>query len=130
MQDQKTRISTSPLQDPAPSTAVQKSDDSTNSSDPVEKKPGKFLQILGSVLGGALSIIAPGAGWLIGGLLRRGGSDFGSMQQLLQESAQQQMEMLTIQERVQAQTQEFTTISNILKARHDAEMAAINNIRS
>ena len=130
MQDQKTRVSSSPPQDPAPPPEVQKNDEVTDSNQPVDKKPGKFVQFLGNLLGGALSMIAPGAGWLIGGLINRGGTNFGSMEQLLQHSAQQQMEMLTIQERVQSQTQEFTTISNILKARHDAEMAAINNMRS
>jgi hypothetical protein len=94
------------------------------------KKPSKFGQIIGSVLGGALNMIAPGAGSLIGGLINGGGNDFGSMNEMLERSAQQQMQMLMIQDRVQTQTQEFTTISNLLKARHDGEMAAVHNFKS
>lgn len=94
------------------------------------KKPSKFGQIIGSLLGGALNVIAPGAGSLIGGLIKGGGNDFGSMNEMLERSAQQQMQMLMIQDRVQTQTQEFTTISNLLKARHDGEMAAVHNFKS
>jgi hypothetical protein len=115
-------------------TTTTKADDagataSTTATAPA-KKPSKFGQIMGSLLGGALNVIAPGAGSLIGGLINGGGSDFGSMNEMLERSAQQQMQMLMIQERVQTQTQEFTTISNLLKARHDGEMAAVHNFKS
>ena len=94
------------------------------------KQPSKFGRIMGSVLGGALNVIAPGAGALVGNLIKGGGSDFGSMETLLAQSAEQQMRMITLQQRVQNQTQEFTTISNLLKARHDGEMAAVHNFKS
>ncbi len=95
------------------------------------KGPGKFSRIIGGILGGAVNILAPGAGGLIGGFLNRGGApDFSSMQTMLNQQAENSMAMLAIQNRVQSQTQEFTTVSNLLKARHDGEMSAVHNFKS
>jgi hypothetical protein len=48
------------------------------------KGPGKFSKIFGGLLGGALNIIAPGAGTLVGGFINRGGSvDYTNMQAML-----------------------------------------------
>ena len=95
------------------------------------KKPSKFSQVMGTILGGALNVLAPGSGYLIGSLIKGGtGTQFGTMEDMLQRSAQQQMEMLTIQDQMQTQTQTFSAISNLLRARHDAEMVAVNNFRS
>jgi len=94
------------------------------------KKPSKFSQIMGGILGGALNLLAPGSGSLIASLIRGGGTQFGTMEDLVQRSAQQQMEMLVIQDQMQTQTQTFSAISNLLRARHDAEMVAVNNFKS
>lgn len=94
------------------------------------KQPGKFAKIFGGIAGGALNILAPGAGSLIGGFINRGGLDYTSMQGMLQQQQQQSFQMLAIQNRVQTQTQEFTTVSNLLKARHDGEMSAVHNFKS
>jgi len=95
------------------------------------KKPSKFSQIMGNLLGGALNVLAPGSGSLIASLIRGGGgTQFGTMEDMLQRSAQQQLEMLTIQDQMQTQTQAFSAISNLLRARHDAEMVAVNNFKS
>ena len=94
------------------------------------KQPGKFYKIFGSILGGAVSIISPGAGSIIGSFLNRSGVDVMSMQGMLQQQQLQSMQMLAIQNRVQTQTQEFTTVSNLLKARHDGEMSAVHNFKS
>ncbi|HVF56626.1 MAG TPA: hypothetical protein VM934_10775 [Pyrinomonadaceae bacterium] len=94
------------------------------------KQPGKFSKIFGGILGGALNIVAPGAGSIIGGFINRGSADYGNMQAMLQQQQMQSMQMLAIQNRVQTQTQEFTTVSNLLKARHDGEMSAVHNFKS
>ncbi len=94
------------------------------------KQPGKFSRIFGGILGGALNLVAPGAGTLIGGFINRGGPDFTNMQSMLQQQQMHSMQMLAIQNRVQTQTQEFTTVSNLLKARHDGEMSAVHNFKS
>jgi hypothetical protein len=90
-----------------------------------------FWQKLGTVGSMALNFVAPGAGSLIGGLINRGGGlDTSNMEAMLQKQAESSMLMLGIQTRVQSQTQEFTTVSNLLKARHDGEMSAVNNFKS
>jgi hypothetical protein len=94
------------------------------------KQPGKFSKIFGGIAGAALNILAPGAGSLIGGFINRGGLDYGNMQSMLQQQQLQSFQMLAIQNRVQTQTQEFTTVSNLLKARHDGEMSAVHNFKS
>jgi|SRR5215510_227693 len=95
------------------------------------KGPGKFSTILGSVLGGAMNVIAPGAGSLIGSLVRGGGLNYAAdMETMLQQSARQQTQLLGVQMRVSDQTQQFTAVSNLLKAKHDGEMSAVNNFKS
>lgn len=95
-----------------------------------QKSPGKFSRIFGGLLGGALNLVAPGAGSVIGGFINRGGLDTSSMEAMMNQQAQNSMTMLAVQTRVQNQSQEFTTISNLLKARHDSEMSAVNNFKS
>lgn len=123
-----------------------------------QKKPNKFLQILGGITGGAANIIAPGVGTMIGNMIGGGGSPFGSygnlyeqqrqfekmqqynttanmMQQqqqqaMMNQQQQQSFQLISMQTKVAQQTQEFSTISNLLKTRHDSEMTAVNNIKS
>ena len=95
------------------------------------KEPGKFGKILGSVLGGAMNVIAPGAGSLIGGLVRGGGlAGAADMEVMLARSARQQTQLIGVQMRVNEQTQQFTAVSNMLKAKHDGEMTAVSNFKS
>lgn len=95
------------------------------------KSPGKFGRIFGGILGGAINIMAPGSGALIGGLIRGGGGpDMVGVETMLAQSTHQQMQMIALQNRVQTSSQEFSTVSNLLKARHDGEMDAIRNFKS
>ena len=94
------------------------------------KEPGKFAKIFGGIAAGALNIVAPGAGSIIGGFINRGGVDVTNMNEMLRQQQMMSFQMLAIQNRVQTQTQEFTTVSNLLKARHDGEMSAVHNFKS
>ena|ERR671916_33315 len=95
------------------------------------KEPGKFSRIFGGIAAGALNLVAPGMGSIIGGFINRGGSlDTSNMQEMLRQQQMMSMQMLAVQNRVQTQTQEFTTVSNLLKARHDGEMSAVHNFKS
>ncbi len=95
------------------------------------KEPGAFGRILGSVLGGAMNVIAPGAGSLIGGLVRGGGLNYAAdMEVMLAQSARQQTQLIGVQMRVNDQTQQFSAVSNMLKAKHDGEMTAVSNFKS
>ena len=122
------------------------------------KTPNKFLSILGSVAGGALNFVLPGLGGILGSVIGGGGSNVGSyvslmdqqrqmqemmaynqtanmlnqqnQNQMLHQQQQQSMQLLAVQHRSSMQSQEFSTVSNLLKSRHDSEMTAVNNIKS
>ncbi len=96
---------------------------------PPVKKPNAFGRIFGGILGGAASILMPGVGGLIGSALG-GGNNMADMQGMLNQQMQQSMQLLSVQNRVQSQTQEFSTMSNLLKSKHDSEMSAVNNFKS
>ena len=85
---------------------------------------GVFRRILGGVAGGALNMVAPGMGSLIGNAIA-GGVPGISSNGLLGDAAQ----YLQLQQQIDAQTQAFETASNVLKCRHDAMMACIRNIQ-
>ncbi len=123
-----------------------------------EKQPNKFLKVLGGIASGALNIVAPGVGSLIGGAIGGSGSAFGSygslyeqqiqfekmqrynqVSNMMQQQRNQAMtkqqqkhsyQMIELQNRVSMQAQEFSTVSNLMKSRHDSEMTAVNNIKS
>ena len=112
--------------------AVQPAQSALPPIQPQPKQPGKFSRIFGGLVGGALNIVAPGAGSLIGGFINggSGGVDFNNMQAMLNHQAQQSMQMLALQNRVQTQSQEFTTVTNLLKTKHDGDMSAVHNFKS
>jgi hypothetical protein len=111
-----------------------------------------FGEILGSALGGfargaggALSMLSPPAA-LVGGIvsgvasavsaLTGGGggpqpirSDADLLTLLSQPGELSSQDYLRIQQYMQAEAQQFTAVSNILKVRSDSAKAAINNIR-
>jgi hypothetical protein len=117
---------------------------------PAQKKG--FGDILGSALGGfargasgALSVLSPPAA-LVGGIvsgvasavsaLTGSGSppqpirsDADLLALLSQPGELSSQDYLRIQQYMQAEAQQFTAVSNILKVRSDSAKAAINNIR-
>lgn len=76
-----------------------------------QSKWSKFGQVLGSVAGAL-----PGVGGALSGI----GVDSGFNRQL---------EMIRLQQQIQEQTQIINTVSNISKAKHEAAMAAIRNMK-
>ncbi|HZN12241.1 MAG TPA: hypothetical protein VFC61_11205 [Blastocatellia bacterium] len=121
-------VNSVPPPDPAPTPTVSTGQAPQGQG---QKEPGKFGRVIGSVLGGAVNVMAPAAGSLIGGLIRGGGLGFAAdMERMMAQSAQNQMQLIGVQMRVQNQTEQFTTVSNLLKARHDGEMSAVQNFKS
>jgi len=118
--------------------------------EPARKKG--FGDILGSALGGfargaagPLAVLSPPAA-LVGGIvsgvasavsaLTGGGggsapirSDADLLALLSQPGELSSQDYLRIQQYMQAEAQQFTAVSNILKVRSDSAKAAINNIR-
>lgn len=110
---------------------------------------GRFV----SVLGGIAGAIIPGVGGLIGGRVGSIGGQIGGYglnsgfsmiaeqqrmfeQQMAETRAQQaqsrveSMAMLRLQQDNNNQSQQFALVTNLLKSRHDGEMAAVQNLKS
>ena len=89
---------------------------------PAIKQPSAFRRVLGGVVGTVGNIFAPGLGGIIGGAIS-GSSGFGTSG-LMNDT----MQYLQLQKQMNMEQQAFETASSVLKARHDASMAAIRNI--
>ena len=102
-----------------------------NTTLPVTTAPKRsgFGRVLGGILGGAVNMVAPGLGSILGGTMG-GGASAADMQAMMNNQMQQSMQLLAVQNRVQSQSQEFTTFSNLLKTKHDSEMSAVTNFKS
>jgi hypothetical protein len=96
---------------------------------------------LGTATAGALpAAVAAGAGLPVsgtgavgttpGGAAVTDGSDMATMQAMQRESQAFNMQLLALQEDVQQENRRFTTLSNVLRAKHDTAKAAVSNIRS
>lgn len=88
------------------------------------KGPSAFRRVLGGVVGTVGNIFAPGLGGIIGSAIG-GSSGFGGVSGGLMNDS---MQYLQLQKQMNAEQQAFETASSVLKARHDASMAAIRNI--
>ncbi len=87
------------------------------------KQPGAFRRVLGSVVGTVGNVFAPGIGGIIGSAIS---GNFGINQTgLINDS----MQFLELQKQMNLEQRAFETASAVLKARHDASMAAIRNIQ-
>jgi hypothetical protein len=57
------------------------------------------------------------------------GADGGGVEAALNQSANQNMYFIELQERISAESRNYSAMSNVLKARHDTVKNAIGNIR-
>jgi hypothetical protein len=67
---------------------------------------------------------------MIAGGLGIGGGGIGGVQSDISQGQNQMMEMLRIQNQMQIQNQQFTTMTNVSKMDHETRMAAVRNIRT
>jgi hypothetical protein len=56
-------------------------------------------------------------------------SDLATAQAMQRESQVFNLQLLELQEDVQQENRRFTTVSNVLRAKHDTAKAALSNIR-
>lgn len=70
-----------------------------------------------------------GAGVAAGGSLADN-SEMATMHAMQRESQVFNLQLLSLQEEVQQENRHFTTVSNVLRAKHDTAKAAVSNIRS
>jgi hypothetical protein len=99
----------------------------------VVKTTGKVVSSGLSIAGGLVS--SPLVSIATGGInaaanSSSGGTNFGNVKTVQDQSQQFNVDFLKLQMEIQAENRRFTTQSNIQKARHDTAKAAINNIRT
>jgi len=70
-----------------------------------------------------------GTAGMAGGATPPGGTENGGVEATLNQSANQNLYFIEIQERISAESRSYSAISNVLKARHDTVKNAIGNIR-
>jgi hypothetical protein len=97
-------------------------------------RSGATSAILGGA-GGPVPGRAVPAGALAGAAVPAGvsagdGSDLATMQAMQRESQAFNLQLLNLQEEVQQENRRFSTLSNVLRAKHDTAKAAVSNIRS
>src|SRR5262245_16173519 len=96
-----------------------------------QTQPSTFRRILGGVVGGAANMVAPGLGSLVGGAIGgTGGGLFGGGSTGIGGAlSTDPMFFLQLQQQMEQEQRTFEAASNVLKSRHDAAMAAVQNIR-
>ena len=77
----------------------------------------------------AVALAGAGAGVAAGGSVADN-SEMATMHAMQQESQAFNLQLLSLQEEVQQENRHFTTVSNVLRAKHDTAKAAVSNIRS
>ena len=54
----------------------------------------------------------------------------GDIQSLLQDGQASSMQLLALQQQIQNDSQQFSTVSNVMRAKYDTAKAAVSNIRA
>jgi hypothetical protein len=88
-----------------------------------QTQPSAFRRVLGGVVGGVGNLFAPGLGSMLGGAIA--GNATGVTGAMSSDSTY----YLQLQQQMEAESRAFQAASNVLKSRHDAAMASIQNIR-
>jgi len=79
--------------------------------------------------GAAAQGLAPEGALGAAGAATAAGAEGGSLESALSQSANQNLYFIEVQERISAESRNYSAISNVLKARHDTVKNAIGNIR-
>ncbi len=53
-----------------------------------------------------------------------------NIQAMMQDGQSSNMQMLALQQQIQEESQRFTTVSNVMRAKYDTAKAAVSNIRA
>jgi len=59
-----------------------------------------------------------------------GNPELANVESLLQQGELSNQQLLALQQQVQQESQRFTTVSNVMRAKHDTAKAAVSNIRA
>jgi len=81
--------------------------------------------------GGPLGAMSgAGGSGLSGQSGQSGQSDLGNVQAMMQDGQSSNMQLLALQQQIQEESQRFSTVSNVMRAKFDTAKAAVSNIRA
>ena len=59
-----------------------------------------------------------------------GNPEMANVEAMMQQGQVSNLQLLALQQQVQQENQQFTTVSNVMRAKHDTAKAAVSNIRA
>jgi hypothetical protein len=62
--------------------------------------------------------------------LAAGNPEMANVEAMMQQGQMSNLQLLALQQQVQQENQQFTTVSNVMRAKHDTAKAAVSNIRA
>jgi hypothetical protein len=86
--------------------------------------------VAGPVMAAAVHDARVGAVGANSGAAAAPGSDMSNVQARMQDGQSSNMQMLALQQQIQEESQRFTTVSNVMRAKYDAAKSAVSNIRA
>jgi hypothetical protein len=81
---------------------------------------GSAAGALGAAAGGPLASMSG----------QPGQSDMANVQAMMQDGQSSNMQLLALQQQIQEESQRFSTVSNVMRAKFDTAKAAVSNIRA
>jgi hypothetical protein len=85
----------------------------------------------GSTLGGTTTALGGPATAALAATAGQGGSsDVAGVQAMMQDGQASNMQLLALQQQIQDESQRFSTVSNVMRAKFDTAKAAVSNIRA
>jgi hypothetical protein len=70
------------------------------------------------------------SGSMSGSMSGQPGSDMANVQAMMQDGQSSNMQLLAVQQQIQDESQRFSTVSNVMRAKFDTAKAAVSNIRA
>ena len=86
--------------------------------------------VAGPVMAAAVHDAHVGATGAMGASATAGASGNSDVQSLLNDGQASNMQLLALQQQIQNDSQQFSTMSNVMRARYDTAKAAVSNIRA
>jgi hypothetical protein len=73
---------------------------------------------------------ATGAAALAAAAGASGNPEMANVETMMQQGQMSNLQLLALQQQVQQENQQFSTVSNVMRAKHDTAKAAVSNIRA
>jgi len=86
--------------------------------------------VAGPLMAAAVHDARAGATAGLGGTGLQSSGNPGDIQSMLQDGQASNLQLLALQQQIQSESQQFSTVSNVMRAKYDTAKAAVSNIRA